>query len=145
MSAMTNVQAPFERDVRVAGFVQAAPKALLRIEGLCALAVAAFGFSRIGGSWWLFALLFLTPDLSMLGYLAGPRLGAIAYNAAHSYVGPALLAAFGVGLSAHAPVQVALIWASHIGFDRALGYGLKYPSAFGDTHLGRVGGARRSN
>ena len=28
------------------------------------------------GSWWTFAALFLVPDLSMLGYLAGPSVGA---------------------------------------------------------------------
>ena len=91
-----------------------------------------------GGSWWLFALLLLAPDASMLGYLGGPRLGAAHYNAFHTYPLPAVLAAFGL-LSGFTPaLAVAFVWFAHIGMDRAVGYGLKYPTAFGDTHLGRV-------
>lgn len=73
----------------------------------------------------------------VMGYLAGPRVGAVSYNLAHSYVGPVVL---GVSAATH-PVglHLALIWAAHIGFDRLLGYGLKYPRAFGDTHLGLIG------
>jgi uncharacterized protein DUF4260 len=75
----------------------------------------------------------------MLAYLAGPRAGAIAYNLAHTYVLAAALTL--AGFFAGAPIAAAggLIWIAHIGFDRALGYGLKYSSAFGDTHLGRIG------
>ena len=129
----------------VLGGVRGAPKFLLRLEGLAALGIAALGFERVGGSWPMFAILFLAPDLSMLGYLAGRRFGAAAYNAAHSYVGPAVLGALGVGLGYSTAVQMALIWAAHVGFDRMLGYGLKYATAFGDTHLGRIGKAKRSN
>jgi hypothetical protein len=124
------------------GAVAGAPRTLLRLEGLAALTLAAAAYQRLDGAWWLFALLFLAPDLSMLGYLAGRRLGAVAYNAAHSYLGPALLGAAGVAAGAAMAEQLALIWAAHVGFDRALGYGLKYASAFGDTHLGRVGARR---
>jgi hypothetical protein len=126
------------------GGVRGTPKALLRLEGLAAMALAALAFARVGGSWPMFAVLFLAPDLSTLGYLAGRRFGAAAYNAAHSYLGPAVVGAFGVALSSPIAVQVALIWVAHVGFDRALGYGLKYPTAFGDTHLGRIGKAKRS-
>jgi hypothetical protein len=91
-----------------------------------------------GGSWWLFLLLLLAPDASMLGYLAGPRFGAAAYNAFHSYPLPAVLAAFGLLGGFPPALAVALVWFAHIGMDRTLGYGLKYPTAFGDTHLGRV-------
>jgi len=121
------------------GFVLGGPGRVLRAEGLAVLALTVYGFHAIGGSWGWFAALFLTPDLSMLGYLAGRRVGAIAYNSAHSYLGPALLGAAGLALSAPLPTQLALIWAAHIGFDRALGYGLKYPTAFGHTHLGPAG------
>lgn len=85
-----------------------------------------------------FAALFLAPDVAFLGYLAGPRVGAAAYNTTHSTLGPLALAAIGV-LYAPDAMPLALIWLAHIGFDRALGYGLKYGSAFADTHLGRVG------
>ena len=92
-----------------------------------------------GGSWLAFAVLFFAPDLSFAGYVAGPRVGAALYNVAHSYVGPLILAATLPSVGAGLPL--ALVWGAHIGFDRALGYGLKYPSAFGDTHLGRIGKA----
>jgi hypothetical protein len=111
----------------------------LRLEGLAVLATSLFFYQRQSASWLLFAVLFLAPDLSMLGYLAGPRIGAAAYNIVHSYLLPLifLLAAI---LTAHpALVPYALIWTAHIGFDRMLSYGLKYPSAFGDTHLGSIG------
>jgi hypothetical protein len=96
-------------------------------------------YSTLDGRWAVFALLFLLPDLSMFGYLASRRVGATCYNTAHSYLGPALLAALGTVLGAHGVLCVAAIWAAHVGFDRALGYGLKYGTSFGDTHLGRRG------
>ena len=116
---------------------------LLRTEGLAALAAAVTLYAATGRGWGFFALLFLAPDLSFAAYLAGPRFGAIAYNLLHTYIGPLALALF--SHAAHAPglVPVAYIWAGHLGFDRALGYGLKYATAFGDTHLSR-GAERRS-
>ena len=83
-------------------------------------------------------LLFLTPDVSFLGYLAGPRTGSLVYNSVHTYVVPLALGIAGVIADSGVPIQVALIWSAHIGFDRLLGYGLKYPTAFEDTHLGRL-------
>jgi hypothetical protein len=111
----------------------------LRLEGLIALMVAMYLYAHEGGSWLTFAVLFLAPDVSFAGYLAGPRIGAALYNIAHSYVGPLILAV--TLLSAGVWLPLSLVWVAHIGFDRALGYGLKYPSAFGDTHLGRIGAA----
>lgn len=119
------------------GVVSGVPQLLLRLEGAAALTAAGFAYSRVGGHWQLFAILFLVPDLTMLGYLAGRRVGAACYNAGHSYLGPAGLAAFAAALNAHTLLCVACIWCAHIGFDRLLGYGLKYGTAFGDTHLGR--------
>lgn len=119
------------------GAVAGAVRLWLRLEGLCVLAAALFLYQRGGHSWGLLAALFLVPDLSFAGYLAGPRVGAWAYNAAHSYVGPLALAVAFVATGR--PPVIALIWGAHIGFDRLLGYGLKYPSAFNDTHLGPIG------
>ncbi|WP_230532696.1 DUF4260 domain-containing protein [Microvirga roseola] len=121
--------------------VAGAPRLLLRLEGAALLALATAGFALTGLSWWLYALLFFLPDLSFAAYMAGPRPGAAVYNALHSTIGPAVLA--GVGLLLNSPMFLGLaaIWAAHIGFDRMLGYGLKYASAFGDTHLGRIGRA----
>lgn len=115
------------------------PRRLLRVEGAALAAVALLGYAHFGAGWWLFAVLVLAPDLSMLGYLAGPRMGAVAYNAAHTTVLPLALGALGALWGWPAAVAVALIWLAHIGIDRVLGYGLKYPDAFGHTHLGRIG------
>jgi hypothetical protein len=114
-------------------------RAILRLEGAAALATSAALYAHAGSSWLLFAVLFLAPDLAMLGYLAGARIGAGAYNVAHTYALALPLALFGFLAGRPAILPVALIWIAHIGFDRALGYGLKYPTAFGDTHLGRIG------
>lgn len=88
--------------------------------------------------WVLLVVLALAPDLAAVGYLAGNRIGAAAYNAAHTYVGPVVLATVGVLGDIDTATQLSLIWLVHIGADRLLGYGLKYPSAFKDTHLQRV-------
>ncbi len=113
---------------------------LLRLEGLAAAAVSAVLYARAGASWWLFAMLWLAPDLSMLGYVTGwPCWGARIYNAFHTYVTPAVLALVALLLQAHVALAVALIWVNHIGIDRLLGFGLKYAEGFGFTHLGRTG------
>ena len=81
----------------------------------------------------------LLPDLSMVGYLRGPRLGALTYNAIHNWaIG---LAVLGVGLATDVvPVSIAgAILVAHVGMDRAAGYGLKLSTSFQDTHLGRIG------
>jgi len=109
---------------------------LLRLEGLAVAAIAAVLYARTGASWWLFAALWLAPDLSMLGYLAGPCWGARVYNAIHTYFTPATLALCALLLHMHIALAVALIWANHIGVDRMLGYGLKFGDGFGYTHLG---------
>ena len=126
---------------RKAGAVDGVPRIMLRIEG-AALAIASiYMFHRLGGNWWLFASLILVPDVSLLGYLGGTRLGAIAYNALHVTLGPLVCAALGFLLPSFDLIQVALIWGAHVGIDRALGLGLKYNAGFGFTHLGRIGGA----
>jgi hypothetical protein len=113
---------------------------LLRIEGLAVATVSAFLYARTGVSWWLFAVLWLAPDLSMLGYLGErPCRAARIYNAFHTYTVPIVLALAGLLAHAHLLVPVALIWINHIAVDRLLGYGLKYSDGFGYTHLGRPG------
>jgi Domain of unknown function (DUF4260) len=114
-------------------------RVLLRLEGFAVFAAALALYAHAGFSWPIFALLFLAPDLSMLAYLAGPRAGAVGHNLAHTYMS-ALALAF-AGFFGGAPIAAAggLIWIAHIGFDRALGYGLKYQTGFGDTHLGHLG------
>jgi hypothetical protein len=105
------------------------PGLLLRFEGLIALAAGCAAYQRFyPGHWGLFALLFLAPDISLLGYLVSSnRLSTSLYNVFHSYLLPVLLAPFAG--------QIALIWLCHISFDRLLGYGLKYPGVFRHTHI----------
>ena len=127
-------------DQLLPGFaVQGTVRTLLRIEGLAVAALTFALFARTGASWWLFAALWLVPDLSMLGYLYRPCWGARIYNAAHSYAVPVTLAFSALLLDANADLPIALIWINHIGIDRMLGYGLKYSNGFGWTHLGRIG------
>ena len=114
------------------------PAVLLRAEGAALLLTSVMLYWVSGGSWLLFALLLLVPDLSMLGYLAGPRVGAPVYNVFHAYPLPAALGAFGLLGGSPLALAVALVWFAHIGMDRLVGYGLKYPTEFKDTHLGRV-------
>jgi hypothetical protein len=116
-------------------------RTLLRLEGLALFAGMTLLYAVWDGSWWVYAILFLAPDLSFLGYLAGPRTGAIVYNAAHSYIAPMVVITSGFALASPLVLSVAMIWLAHIGIDRALGYGLKYSAGFGMTHLGRIGRA----
>jgi len=131
----------------MAGSTVGAPRVLLRLEGLSVLCVALWLFVRsdgmavLGLGWPALAALFFAPDLAMLAYLRGPRAGAILYNAAHAYLAPLALIAAGTAAGAAAGTPLALLWIAHIGFDRMLGYGLKYSTAFSDTHLGRIGRA----
>jgi hypothetical protein len=111
-------------DLETAGTVTGGVRTLLRLEGLTLLA----------GMTALFA-----PDLSFAGYLGGPKIGAWAYNAMHSTIVPMALLTVGFGFAPPLLLSLALIWLAHIGFDRALGYGLKYSAGFGFTHLGRIG------
>jgi hypothetical protein len=112
------------------------PALLLRVESLVLFATAVGVYAWHDGSWWLFALLFLAPDLSFFAYLAGPRLGAAGYNLAHAFILPGILLA--AATRSALALDLALIWGAHIALDRVLGYGLKYPEGFKETHLGRV-------
>ena len=126
---------------RHAGAVEGMPRLLLRIEGAGLAVAALYAYFRIGAPWWLFAVLILAPDVSFAGYLLNTRIGAIAYNTLHVTIGPLILGALGFLLPSFDLISIALVWAAHIGIDRALGFGLKYGAGFGLTHLGRIGGA----
>ena len=127
--------------VAVPGTVSGGVKTLLRLEGLVLFAGMTALYALWAGPWWLYAVLFFAPDLSFVAYLAGPKIGAWAYNAVHSTIIPLGLLTVGFGFAPPLVLSLALIWLAHIGFDRALGYGLKYQAGFGFTHLGRIGRA----
>jgi Domain of unknown function (DUF4260) len=114
------------------------PKSLLYAEGAMVLLAACIVYHRLHGSWLRFALFFLTPDLFMLGYLVNKRLGATIYNLVHNYAVPLLLLSVFLLAGQISYVWPVLIWFAHIGMDRMLGYGLKYETAFKDTHLQRI-------
>lgn len=132
------------KEIVMTGYVTSTPRTLLRFEGLAVLAAACFAYARFGQGWEAFALFFLTPDLAMLGYLGGKKLGAAAYNLAHWYAGPLILLSIGIVLAQPVAISAGLIWGAHIGLDRALGYGLKYEDGFFVTHLGLLGKAGRA-
>jgi hypothetical protein len=122
-----------------AGSVTGGVRMMLRLEGLALFVGMVLLYAHWGASWWLFALLFLAPDLSFIAYLAGSKIGALVYNAVHSYVAPIALMALGIALIAPMMLSIATIWVAHIGIDRSLGYGLKYSAGFAFTHLGGIG------
>ena len=114
-------------------------RALLRLEGGAVLVLAIGIYFAQGGSPWLLVPLVLAVDVSMAGYAANPRLGAFTYNALHSWVPGVLVLGLGMWLASQAVTIAGAVLAAHVGMDRLLGYGLKYPTAFADTHLGRIG------
>jgi hypothetical protein len=130
-----NASAP----ARAAGSASGRVRAVLRLEGAAAFAAAIALYGHTGFSWLAFVVLFLAPDLSMLAYLVGPRAGALAYNLVHTYALALPVALAGFALGSPVASTLGLILIAHIGFDRMLGFGLKYASGFGDTHLSRIG------
>ena len=114
-------------------------KTLIRLEEFALFLFSIYLFWLLAFPWWYFPVFLFVPDLSMLGYLAGPKIGAAVYNFVHHrglalayYVAGALLAIPVVSL-------VGVIILAHSSLDRALGYGLKLPESFNSTHLGRIG------
>jgi hypothetical protein len=124
------------------GMTHGAVRSWLRLEGLAAFGAGLALFGASGGSWLLFVPLILLPDVSAVGYLAGPRVGSFTYNALHNWVPGIVVLGLGAWLASPAVVAIAAILIAHVGMDRAMGYGLKLSSSFQDTHLGHMGRAR---
>ncbi|GIJ76708.1 protein of unknown function [Micromonospora phaseoli] len=125
------------------------PVAAQRVEAAVVAALAVVVTVTAGYPWWSLLALFLVFDLSMLGYLHGPRFGAFCYNLAHSYTLPAALGVVAVAEAGFGDQNrwlgvLAIAWVFHIAIDRALGYGLKTAEGFEHTHLGPIGKARRA-
>ena len=114
------------------------PSLLLRAEGGIVFGASLLLYGQIVGNWLLFVVLVLAPDLSMLGYLLGVRFGTAIYNLFHTLVAPLLLIAFSIFCQQFWLLPYGLIWTAHIGIDRLLGFGLKYPTRFQDTHFQRL-------
>ena len=119
----------------VPGMTHGAVRNWLRLEGLAAFVAGLALFGAGGGHWLLLIPLLLLPDLSAAGYLVSPRVGAFTYNLVHNWVPGLAVLGLGLGLAVPAVQLVGAILIAHVGMDRVAGYGLKLPSAFGDTHL----------
>ena len=124
------------------GMTQGAVRIWLRLEGLAAFIAGLALYGSFGGNWLLVIPLLLLPDVSAAGYLANARIGAAIYNVVHNWALGIVVLGLGFALALPALQLVGAILIAHVGMDRAAGYGLKLPTAFGDTHLGRIGRAK---
>src|SRR5258706_1195495 len=131
-----------EQTVTGHGMTEGSVRTWLRLEGLAGFAAGLAIYGWAGGPWLLLIPLLLVPDISIVGYLAGNRAGAFAYNLIHTWAPGLVLLVVGTALDAPALQLVAAILIAHVGMDRMLGYGLKLPSSFQDAHLGRIGRGR---
>jgi hypothetical protein len=109
-----------------------------KIESAALIILLLIVYAQLDASWWWLVALFLAPDLSIVGYLSGPKVGAVVYNVGHAYFTPAILAGASFALGWQPILVLAVIWAIHVAADRMLGFGLKLPTGFKDTHLGRL-------
>ena len=118
-------------------------KALLQTEEVAQLTLALMGlyFQPISVSWWLWPFLFLSPDISMLGYLVNTEWGAFCYNLFHHKLTAVIIVITGYFLHNDITLFIGLLLYAHSSFDRVFGYGLKYPDDFKHTHLGQIGKA----
>jgi hypothetical protein len=117
-------------------------KGIIRLEEVAMLGISIYALYFLKAEWWIYPLLLLGPDISMLGYVAGNKTGAISYNLFH-HKGIAIIL-FLIGLiSQNYPLEIiGLILFGHSSMDRMLGYGLKYFTGFQFTHLGQIGRAK---
>ncbi|HTB34639.1 MAG TPA: DUF4260 domain-containing protein [bacterium] len=122
------------------GWADLSPRWVLRVEGLAALVVSVLAYSLTGRGWWLFLAAFLIPDLGLLAYYLGRRAGAWGYNITHNTVLPLLWGLFlwKQGGLAQPDLWMPALWLAHVGWDRMLGFGLKYHPDFKVTHLQKV-------
>ena len=145
MTALTTASPATTASVSTAaipGMTTGAVRAWLRLEGLVTFAAALALFGATGGNWLFIVPLLLLPDISAAGFLAGPRIGTATYNLFHNWVPGVVTLVVGFWLASPALLIAAAILIAHVGMDRAVGYGMKLPSSFHDTHLGRMGRAK---
>lgn len=116
-------------------------KIILKLEELAMMFLALYLFSLLDFNWWIFAALFFSPDIGILGYLINPKFGAFTYNLLHHKAIAIMLYFIGIFLNMPVLMLAGLVIFAHSSFDRILGYGLKYPNNFKNTHLGTIGKA----
>lgn len=121
------------------------PIVFQRIEGAVLFVLMTALYFMLKGEAVRYILVFAAVDLSIAGYLLGPKIGSVVYNLGHNMAGPLLCITFGLlSYKTFGLAVVGLIWLAHIGFDRALGLGLKFPDGFGHTHLGPIGASAKT-
>lgn len=108
------------------------------MEGFAVLALSVYFYAQSESSWILFFVLLLAPDISMIGYFHNNKTGAVVYNVIHTYILPISVIFCGLFISSKIILAIGLIWVAHIGMDRMVGFGLKYPTNFKDNHLNQV-------
>ncbi len=114
-------------------------KTLIRLEETGMFLFGIFLFSQLPFAWWWFLILILAPDISMLAYLFGNKVGAIGYNLFHHKAVALAVYVFGVYQQNEILQLAGIILFAHSSMDRMMGYGLKTYEGFGFTHLGRIG------
>jgi hypothetical protein len=118
-------------------------KKLIALEEAAMFAFSIYLFSRLSFAWWLYVALILTPDLSMIGYMVNTRVGAKLYNFFHHKAVAIVVYIAGVYVNNEVVQLIGLILFGHSSMDRMLGYGLKYPDSFQNTHLGLIGNQKQ--
>jgi hypothetical protein len=113
-------------------------KNILRAEGFVLFLLSSFFYIKLQGNWWMFIIIFLSIDFSMIGYLKNNKMGSQLYNVIHNYILAMLLFFIGFFYSSQVFQQVGIIVAAHVSIDRFFGFGLKNSSGFKDTHLGKI-------
>lgn len=114
-------------------------RAWLRVEAIAVFITGVGLYAWLDGPWLALPVLLLVPDLSMVGYLRGPRMGAATYNTVHNWAVGLGVLGLGLAVDVAAVALAGAVLIAHVGIDRALGYGLKLTTSFQDTHLGRTG------
>lgn len=113
-------------------------KILLHLEGLAVLFLSIYLYGYFQFNWFLFIVLLFVPDIAIVGYAVSNKVGAYVYNMAHTYTVAIVILIIGLILKSEILFSIGLIWTAHIGMDRMVGYGLKYPTSFKDNHLNRM-------
>lgn len=113
-------------------------KTITKLEGIVVFLFCLYFYNQLESSWLMFVLLWIVPDVSMVGYLKNSKLGAMTYNLAHNFIASLLLVALGIFLENSIIISLGIIWTSHVALDRFLGFGLKYENSFKETHVQKL-------
>ncbi len=114
-------------------------KTTIQLEEIAMLGLGIYLFSLLSYPWWVFLVLFLAPDIGMIGYVLNNKIGALCYNIFHHKGIAILVYIAGIYLLNDVLQLSGIILFAHSAFDRILGYGLKYEKGFKFTHLGEIG------